>query len=752
MLLSVLVPACGGSGGSSGGAPPVPSPTTAGQLVPAFGAGWARDPSGASLNEGRAIAVDSSFVYVAGRDYIGVGWRWRVEKRDRTTGALVAGFGSGGVVTSALPNDQGEPHDIAVDGTHLFVVGSQDADASWRIEKRSIVDGSLDPAFGTGGVITLDDAGTYADEATAIVLDGASLYVAGRFVDALSNTIWRIDKRAKTDGSPDPTFSYVSTAFGGARALARDATHLYVGGEQSRFEKVDAITGALDPAFGAGGGVTIDTSPYLSSVMSIGLDATHAYVLSQVTAGWWRVDKLALADAAPDPAFGGGTGTIDTQFAGSSEQGSAVAVSGGAIFLAERDGAFASNPRWIIKKFAASDGAPEGAAGAGDLLALDAGDAFDILVDGTAVFVTGKDPAGMVTQKLLASDGTPDVAFGPSGVVESSGPTDTVLALAIDGDDLYIGLGSPGRIEKRNRLTGARDPVWPSAVSTPGPAAIVVTGGTVYVIGGSPPGLSRYAADTGFFQGASFAPVGGLPTGGATDGTFMYAVASSGVLRFSMSTGLHDPLWGASGGLDVAVEGGYVFVAGFEVVSGGDFQWRLLKADTVTGASAPGFGLAGVETSDPSTGNDQPRALAVGGGCVYVCGFDEANVSRRWRIEKRSAATGILDGAFGSGGVVTMDPGPGDDEATEILLDGAHLYVAGFFSTPGNRAWRIERRIAATGALDGAFGTDGVIVSDPAPDVDEPRVLAADASGICVGGVSEGPPSTLRGRIEKRSK
>src|SRR5262245_39384602 len=90
-------------------------------------------------------------------------------------------------------------HALAVGNGFLVVVGSDgtDDDRRWRTEKRSIVDGSLDPGFGEGGVVTSNP--TPLDEhAKDVAVAGDAVYVAGfesgGSADAPEG--WRLEKYA----------------------------------------------------------------------------------------------------------------------------------------------------------------------------------------------------------------------------------------------------------------------------------------------------------------------------------------------------------------------------------------------------------------------------------------------------------------------------------------------------------------------------------------------------------------------------
>jgi hypothetical protein len=78
---------------------------------------------------------------------------------------------------------------------------------------------------------------------------------------------------------------------------------------------------------------------------------------------------------------------------------------------------------------------------------------------------------------------------------------------------------------------------------------------------------------------------------------------------------------------------------------------------------------------------------------MYVVGEDAQPGNYQWRIEKRNLSDGALTAGFGTNGVVTSNPSPGDDFAIGgIAIDPTFMYVIGYDSLPGNLEWRIEKR------------------------------------------------------------
>ena len=80
-----------------------------------------------------------------------------------------------------------------------FVAGVDEVSAyampGWRIEKRSVVDGSLDLGWGTAGVVAFDPSASI-DRAHAIAIDSSFLYVVGGD-NSPGSYQWRIEKRCK---------------------------------------------------------------------------------------------------------------------------------------------------------------------------------------------------------------------------------------------------------------------------------------------------------------------------------------------------------------------------------------------------------------------------------------------------------------------------------------------------------------------------------------------------------------------------
>ena len=139
---------------------------------------------GTSDDAANAVAEDATGIYVVGHESIaGLDFQWRIEKRNKITGALDTTFGSGtGVVTSNPSAGIDIPLAVVVDATGLYIAGFEwvaGSDWQWRLEKRDRITGNLDTIFGSGtGVVNANFTATLEDS-RAIAVDATGLYVVG---------------------------------------------------------------------------------------------------------------------------------------------------------------------------------------------------------------------------------------------------------------------------------------------------------------------------------------------------------------------------------------------------------------------------------------------------------------------------------------------------------------------------------------------------------------------------------------------
>src|SRR6266540_1653586 len=249
-----------------------PAQASAGDLDPGFGRGgrvvtdFAR-----GAEEAFAVAVQADGKLVAaGRTGEGGGSAlgdWALA-RYRTDGKLDHGFGKSGKVkldfSGAGGDDQVNALAVQVDG-RLLAAGFAPNDCALA---RYNADGTLDAAFGTGGVVTTGFGDLFAEaHAVAIQADG-KIVAAGH-----TGTVAFALARYNPDGTLDPAFGtggVVTTPFAGmfveANGLVvRSDGRLVAAGGVLRNDLTSAFVlagylpdGTLDLAFGTGGKLTTD--------------------------------------------------------------------------------------------------------------------------------------------------------------------------------------------------------------------------------------------------------------------------------------------------------------------------------------------------------------------------------------------------------------------------------------------------------------------------------------------------------------
>ncbi|MCI0340355.1 MAG: hypothetical protein L0216_04275 [Planctomycetales bacterium] len=358
-------------------------------------------------------------------------------------------------------------------------------------------------------------------------------------------------------------------------------------------------------------------------------------------------------------------------------------------------------------------------------------------------------------EKRSLSSGNLVAAFGTGGVVTVNPSTrnDQAYAVASDGTNLYV-VGfdeSPGvanwqwRIEKRSVLTGALVAgfgtggvltVNPGAGADRALGVVATGGGTDIVLVGS------HDLGSGDIQWR-------IEKRSASTGGLVAAFGSGGALTLNPSVRDDEAYVVANDGTDL-------YVAGIdETPAAGDWQWRVEKLSLSSGSAVTTFGSGGAVVTNPSAVRDEPWAVTQDGTNLTIGGYDRnlAPGNGRWRIEKRSLASGLLVAAFGTSGVLLSDLSLADDYAEALLLDGANFYVTGFDQVLGNARWRIEERNATSGALVGSFGSGGVVVSDPSSRADDTWAVLTDGNNLFVVGNDLVPGLGDREwRIEKRLK
>lgn len=269
-------------------------------------------------------------ILIAGRSYqgtvtLGDAFVLRLD----ASGALDGSFGPGGVVFRRSDRDA-YVSGVAVQGGKIVLASNECQGACDVVLLRYLGDGTPDPSFGAGGVVT------YPGYVSGIAVDSAGrLLAAGTDADLSSL------RRFLDDGTLDTAFGtngIIATPGGrlaagvdGAVVLAR------VVGSDLVVERRLA-TGALDPAFGTGGQAT------LSGVGIVSSDAVAVFPDGRVAVAGTLPTSGGAASAARVVRFTRG-GVLDTTFGPPPTAGQVICdvgpldfTTGGAVAVAPTDG------------------------------------------------------------------------------------------------------------------------------------------------------------------------------------------------------------------------------------------------------------------------------------------------------------------------------------------------------------------------------------------------------------------------------
>jgi uncharacterized delta-60 repeat protein len=357
------------------------------------------------------------------------------------------------------------------------------------------------------------------------------------------------------------------------------------------------------------------------------------------------------------------------------------------------------------------------------------------------IVVAGGSVADFVLARYLP-DGSLDPSFGASGLVKTDFGDTTeesahAVALQPDGKIVVAGYAVNGRTANnqfnydfavvRYRTDGSLDPSFGSGgkvttdfaqntdraagVAIQSDGRIIVVGDTSFVSASGLTasldfGVVRYMPDGSV--DSSFGSGGKLTTdiGGSGDFAHNVVVQTDGKIVVSGSVGLPgdssadhtgvsrygtdgklDASFGTSGkvlvrdrqlGEALALQGdGKLLVAGtFSVAGVAEFALMRLTAG---GSADPGFGTAGLVTTEFSTRGDAARDIAVqADGKILVAG-QTANVTNSDFAVARYGSDGKLDASFGTGGKLVHDFFGGFDGAESVAVQGdGKVVVSGF--------------------------------------------------------------------------
>ncbi|RNL73939.1 hypothetical protein EBF04_29975 [Streptomyces sp. I6] len=183
---------------------------------------------------------------------------------------------------------------------------------------------------------------------------------------------------------------------------------------------------------------------------------------------------------------------------------------------------------------------------------------------------------------------------------------------------------------------------------------------------------------------------------------------------------------------------GKIVAAGFST-AGGTSDFALARYDT-NGTLDAAFGTGGLVTTDFGPGSfDQASGVAVqADGKIVAAGLSDTGGLGDFALARYNT-NGTLDAAFGTGGLVTTDFGGSTDQAFGVVLQADGKIVAAGSSTTGGTDDFALARYDTNGTLDATFGTGGLVTTDFGPgSFDQAFGVAVQADGkIVAAGLSD---------------
>ena len=714
-----------------------------GSLDTAFGSNGVAvtDFNGASdYPEALAIQSDGKIV-LAGYSFQGENGADFALARYNPDGSLDTGFGSSGKVTTPVASSTSDDRirDVAVreDG-RIVAVGSTYVD-TFPVFAMACYNsaGSLDATFGDGGKVTTHFAGSIADQARGVTLQGDKIVVTGRSNASASDNAFAV-ARYHADGRLDASFGsggLVTTSVGMLDG-AWDVVVQEVGGGDKILVvgPADDATmlrynddGTLDTSFGGDGIVTSDYQNSHELPRGVAVEGNRIFVASQVSFGNQSDFAVSCYEAVTgglDTSFGNnGWATADFGSGDAQDCAEGLAVDpDGKVVLAGRsspdgDGDWAL----ALARFDAAGNLDSTFGSNGKVLSdirLGTDDyAYDAAGsregDGKIVVIGPSDGVGYLLR--YNRDGTLDATFGQEGKLPLKFGVASFNAQGVDvqADGKIVAVGYALQESTQYDFAVMRfnnDGTLDTSFGA---------GGLVAVDFGN---KSDYAFDVTFqdvgdeerivvggrsFQGITVSDfaIARLNPNGSLDTTF----SSDGKATLSFDAGSYeDRVWGVAAEPD-----GRIILAGQTVVSDGDTQFAV-ACYNLDGTPNLAFGGDGNVQTGVGTILDVAYAVAFQGDKIVAAGYSRQPSTNQDFAVVRYNPDGTLDASFGGDGIVTAHLGPPNqwDLASSLAISGDKLIVAGrsFQGTATDYDVAVVR-YNYDGSLDSDFGTGGVVIT-----------------------------------------
>jgi uncharacterized delta-60 repeat protein len=663
------------------------------------------------------------------------------------------------------------------DGTlkRIIVAGSSANGASKQFVLEGFLpNGTLDGSFGSGGIVYQAMGGS-TDQINAISIQPDGKIVAAGFSNAATVERFAV-LRLTADGQID-------TTFGGGDGMVLE----YVAPSSS--VPGDPITGSTNRGMG----------------VATYLDANSAVRI--VVVGFGR-DSAAM----PTPRYNvvvakfKNDGTLDTTFAnqgrlvddatgvGRQSRGWNVAVDSSRRILVSGDhnvspaaGPPASAADFLVVRYN-ENGTRDNSFSGDGLVVLNPGgqdlaraiNVKDLNANAGEEIVVAGDSDTRYASYMLKSDGTLDTSYNTTGgridsVSSGQDIPERVLFTPTNPVKIVLaGMGENGNLSgdfmfaaARINLNGTLDTTFDgdgilnhniTAGTDWGQDAEIQPDGKLIIVGDTNAGsenfvkVARYttggALDTGTFNSPTgFYSVTTI-VGGTSDVGNAFGVDVNGKLLVAgstslaggtdfavaryLNTGALDTTFSTDGLTQVsfgAYDYAYAVIGTTDggLIAAGDansgVQWGLARFNP-NGSLNTGFDGDGLRTDTFGSNGGRPHAMAIdGSGRLLVAGYwlSPTGSSANMAVARYNAATGALDGTFGTGGHVSFNIS-GFTQAKGIALQPDGKIVLFGHVTVGSATHFAVVRLLDTGAFDNTFGGTGRVTTDlPSPNIPDPQ-------------------------------
>ena len=227
-------------------------------------------------------------------------------------GSLDPSFGTGGIVTTPVGDDDSEAFGVVLQPDGKIVAGGLTNDSNGSNSRSALVrynpDGTLDASFGSDGIVLDTHVRQHGFAAIALQPDGKILGVGqGALWPWTATPLTRFN----SDGTPDSSFgsggvSKAATGQADALTLQPDGKIVVVGENANSFSvtRVDP-DGTADPSFGSGGTVTTPMGPGFNEASAVALQPDAKVVVAGPSQGGLTIVRYDQ-DGSLDPTFGRG--------------------------------------------------------------------------------------------------------------------------------------------------------------------------------------------------------------------------------------------------------------------------------------------------------------------------------------------------------------------------------------------------------------------------------------------------------------